>query len=84
MNTLPKDLENIIVDYKEQLELPEPIRVVVRYQGKLYKNEIRNYETDGWSVKLPKYKGNQYYSERYYKRMTQGTGELEDLPTLKE
>ena len=64
--------------------LPEPIKVVIRYNGKLYKNEIRNYETDGWSIKLPKYKGNQYFSERFYRKMTGGKGKWEDLPTLEE
>ena len=66
------------------LETQKPIEVVVSYRGKMYRDEITNYETDGWSIELPKYKGNQYYSGMYYQRMTQGTGKWEDLPLLKK
>ncbi len=67
--------------------LQKPIEVVVNYRGKMYRDEITNYEKldrSGYSIKLPKYKGNQYYSGMYYQRMTRGRGKWEDLPQLKK
>ncbi len=59
----------------------EPLKVVIYYKGKLYRNIITNYQilSDNYTIILPKYKNKQYYSDYYYLRMTNGTGKWEEL-----
>ena len=64
----------------------KPIKVVVDYKGKLYRNIITKYKklSDNYTTILPKYRNCQYYSEDYMRRMTQDTVNWKDLEMLIE